>query len=609
MVQPDAPQASSSSSGPRRGIRQRQGLASSSAQSDDTPRRGVRQRVEKSLSMDPTDTPQPDLPFNKLMRKKWGSGDFSAPLVKEVSRAAQGQGAHSVGRFAGSGGSDYAKNAHRDLLAAVGYPQNAPPITWLEIEMADGSYLSHPIVSPIDTIETLLKNDHMFISHLRGAEGDSAAFIEGIKEHPIFESIAAHVTDANKSLICGLHGDGAPTTKVEGLFTLSWNSYHVSGNSSQTRNVYTVIRTTSMDAEKRILNAVLERLVWEFDCLALGHIKSVDYQGRVHPKGGSSIANGWKMFLLFCRGDWEYFVKVFEFPSWNSVPYCCFVCSASPTIAELIFSRSGPTAGWRATIKTHASYVAELAAAGKPIPILLRSLTLRLEGIMIDPMHTIDQGIAPHLLANVFLEIMELGHWGPNQAEQLVGLAAALKAWEKKTLHVYRLQGKLSWSRIRTSGDWPKLKAKAANCRHLLRFAFELCTTYSSGSVHDHRRMACCQLLCRFYEIINLEGRFLSAAAKTEIAAIGPLFLQLYSHLSAEALESRKRAWKLVPKFHMFVHLCELQTFINPRWSWCYADEDLQKFMKKIALACHPLNLAPMVIFKWLIRKYDDDEC
>ena len=307
-----------------------------------------------------------------------------------------------------------------------------------------------------------------------------------------------------------------------------------------------------------------------------------------------------KLFLIFSRGDWEYESKVFKFPRWDNQS-CCKNCQASLTDDVLLYSRAGPSAGWRSTLRSHEGYLAELERDGKPVPILMRSKTLRLEGCMTDPMHTIDLGIGPHLNANVFIETMQAAGWGRTQAAQIERMQGYLKDWQRKQPHIHKLQGKLTFSRIRTGGDWPKLKCKAAQCRHLLCYSLDLSQRFTDGSLHDQRRTACCQLLCRFFVIIN-------KPAKVELATIGPLFVQMYNYLADEALRKGIRAYKFVPKFHMFMHICEHQTFINPRLSWCYLDEDLQRFMKKIALSCHALNLAPMVMLKVLIVQYDDDE-
>ena len=62
--------------------------------------------------------------------------------------------------------------------------------------------------------------------------------------------------------------------------------------------------------------------------------------------------------------------------------------------------------------------------------------------------------------------------------------------------------------RLRTSKVWPKLKAKAAATRHLALFAFELISelgdpTHPYWGDHDRLAQGVCQLLCRFYELVQ----------------------------------------------------------------------------------------------------------
>ena len=100
------------------------------------------------------------------------------------------------------------------------------------------------------------------------------------------------------------------------------------------------------------------------------------------------------------------------------------VAEATKSDPRFIWTTAALDAAWRDTIRTHASWLAELAAAGSPFPDLFLIDSLQLESIMIDILHAIDQGVASHLVANVFLEIMALKHWGNTHEKQLAGLQA-----------------------------------------------------------------------------------------------------------------------------------------------------------------------------------------
>ena len=112
---------------------------------------------------------------------------------------------------------------------------------------------------------------------------------------------------------------------------------------------------------------------------------------------------------------------------------------------------------------------------------------------MIDTLHAMDQGLASHVIANVFVEIMALGHWGSNQKAQAAGLQEDMKFTYKvhnKTSKASKVQGDLTYERIKTSGEWPKLKAKAVATRHLAKFAAKLASSplsnRAAGRVLQH---------------------------------------------------------------------------------------------------------------------------
>ena len=69
-----------------------------------------------------------------------------------------------------------------------------------------------------------------------------------------------------------------------------------------------------------------------------------------------------------------------------------------------------------------------------------------------------------------------------------------------------------------------------------------------------------------------------------------PRFCNEYSKLAAAAATARQRLWKVTPKLHLFSHLCEWQSVSlgNPRFYWCYSDEDMVGQLVEVAESCHP---------------------
>ena len=253
-----------------------------------------------------------------------------------------------------------------------------------------------------------------------------------------------------------------------------------------------------------------------------------------------------------------------------------------------------------------------LRANNLPIPILLSlAVGMRLEMVMIDILHTVDLGIAAHIIGNILFVygILRGVFGGRTFSDRVQATAAALDAWYKRTKCPYRLQGALTLERIRATSQWPKLKAKAAVARYLAKFALWVVEEHGNGTEHDNLVLNVAGLLCAFYSVLECESRFLSEAARHNLPKIGQRLAASYGRLAKLAFDNEQRLWKLSPKMHLFEHLCELQAvaYGNPRWWWTYADEDLVGLMVDVAETCHPMTMPFSVLFKWLHSIFAND--
>ena len=107
------------------------------------------------------------------------------------------------------------------------------------------------------------------------------------------------------------------------------------------------------------------------------------------------------------------------------------------------------------------------------------------------------------------------------------------------------MQGKLTVERLRTDGNWPKLKAKAAATRHLVQYAFELMVEHNRGTEGDQKVLAIIQLMVRFYAILKSSAMFLSREAKEELPKLGERVGMLYQQLASDAYEQDLKMWEL----------------------------------------------------------------
>ena len=155
---------------------------------------------------------------------------------------------------------------------------------------------------------------------------------------------------------------------------------------------------------------------------------------------------------------------------------------------------------------------------------------------------------------------------------------------------------------LRGKKGWPKLKCKGAPVRAMDKFALELAETHL-----DERQVMICKLMVRFNEIIDVEPMFLSADAKVEIAQLGLCFGNLYTTLASNANARRLKQWKVTPKLHIFLHMCEWQAVEdgNPRHNWTYSDEDFVGKCILIAENCHPSTVCVTAMWKWHLGVFD----
>eukprot|EP00972_Heterocapsa_arctica_P034977 5148832-Heterocapsa_arctica.AAC.1 len=96
---------------------------------------------------------------------------------------------------------------------------------------------------------------------------------------------------------------------------------------------------------------------------------------------------------------------------------------------------------------------------------------------------------------------MESQPWGANQEQRAAVLNEKLKEYYQRTKEKHRIDGRLTFARIKKSGDWPKFLGKAASTRRLAVFCLELACRFNSGSEHDKLRQGTAEALVRIYDI------------------------------------------------------------------------------------------------------------
>ena len=579
-------------------------------------RGGIRQRTAEDHADAASPAQRVWNPHEQALKTDWGKGILSSVQVQRYADSAMRAGLEGMESMAKLG--NYGANAqhlYKGLCNLFGHPVGAPPIDWVEVPTVAGRKTPVPFIFPHIFSKLFSDRQDIWIDRVVGGDGACSEFWKGmansefVKRHP---HLPRHAWDRIVPL--GMHGDGGAFCAHDSLYGLSRNSLVCRGSTIQTRFIFSIIRKSDMVADS--MDSLLRIFTWSCNVMLSGQTPHHDWMRRPLAGGGVDLAGGWRAQLCQVRGDWQFYCQCFYFPQWNGADIMCPFCRASATDRTRPWSDFSLGAAWRGMIFTHESYLAHLAHGGLPLPVLFGIIGFRLECVMVDPLHTVDLGLASHVVGNIiwYVAVILNVFGAPTYAERIKRCASHLKKWYSETKCDSKLQGPLTQERVRADGDWPKLKAKGANTRKLARYALFLILQFDNVNslddfrkAHDRLETGVCQLLCEFYDTLECESMFLSEAAKRRIPEIGNQLMGCYQQLTDLCFNRGERRWKLSPKMHLFLHLCIHQAVYhgNPRYYTTYGDEDLVGILIGVAGGVHPNTLAVSVMTKWLHCVFD----
>ena len=570
--------------------------------------------LRKRLQVD--DQPESSTtPLYRLLKKRWAGADIPSWQVQEYAEAAQGSGAVGLAGLPKIGaGGRHPQNAQRDIMRALGRPTGAPEFYKAVIPVvgADGepTTTEHPFILPHEFFASLYaERRDDFRRCVQGDNQERAQLWERFKKLPLVQN---HPTlgeqDLGQCIPIGIHADAGKFSHQDASFVITWNSLLGQGPTIEQRFVITAIRKTQLVETGATLNAIFKVISWSLNCMAEGMRPIVDEDDNPLPGSSerTSLAGPWRGLCCQVRGDWQFYCQAFNFPQWNVAGRMCWMCQASSVSERLFWTNFNRDAGWRRTCWDHEAYMAFLAESDSDVPELFSIKGLRLECITIDVLHCVDLGVAQHVIGNTLWEVLPL--LGRNRQAQIAELNKRLKRWYTAHRVESRLQGQISEDMLKSKGGWPKLRAKGAATRNMAAFAQCLANEFCDGSERSRRRRAINDALVEYYKILQEEGRFFGRRAQRRLPTLAEELCGFYACLSAESEEAGVKAWKLQPKFHLFFHLCQPQCleFGNPRFFWCYADEDMVGQMVEVAKSCHPKTLATVALYKYLVLMFDD---
>lgn len=442
------------------------------------------------------------------------------------------------------------------------------PLYYAKVPLNDGKDHSIPFILP-----------HVLMHQIQ----KRSVSLDTLKPKPQDTEFVCHIqhtgrelgVDWTSALPLGLHGDGTPygRQKKDSLEVFSMN-FPCWTEQMKLRIPLCVVNKKHIEKDTTI-RRVLEVLSWSFKCLALG--KVIDFEGNGHTKNcpvGTVLP---VCFIVQLRADWAFLKQVYGLPQFNEKRGICHMCSADPGNWQQV----GLDAPWRQQrLSAEMFHKKQLGHGANPCPIFtIPGVSVKL--VHLDWLHCADAGVACDIAGNIFLSVLPfLDKSRPAAIEKLW---EELNAWYKSQQISEKID-KLRKEHFLQDKKPPKLKCKAAACRHLVPFLKHLCEKVfdeSDRRVTEYHKTikALAQSLHATYQILN---NWSSIELATKCRETCLLMKSLEDHAQQKCPGTLN--WKLKPKVHIWQELCEYQSISkgNPNAAWCYKDEDFGGFLQRI---------------------------
>ena len=232
-----------------------------------------------------------------------------------------------------------------------------------------------------------------------------------------------------------------------------------------------------------------------------------------------------------------------------------------------------------------------------------------------DTLHCIHQGLGPIAIASLVAHHFE---------ETGVTLGQLDKCWQDAFEH-YKKWCKTKQNLVAVTSSrftalrfgrenfqtYPTLAScyKGAMVKGLIYWVAEfLLECFRTNPTPSSRLRACCAFaLAQFQFQQDSNGPWLSQDVANDVAYMGRTFLLLYQKLACEARLAfpQRRVYKVIPKFHSFLHMCLCVTSVrrNARFEHLYQEEDFMKHISKICSVTHPTTMDHVCLSRYRALK------
>ena len=219
-----------------------------------------------------------------------------------------------------------------------------------------------------------------------------------------------------------VHGDGGSFQRCDSIQVVSMGSLLSAANVATSQLLLLAlpkgcINKDDADLCKDTMTIIWQVFVWRFKALFLGKHPETDHQARAWPPdsqrksliGQPLHAAGCRGFIFALAGDGEWFQNEYKLKGY-SFNECCFNCKANKS--DCPFHDFRPTAKCRATKIAHNGTCST------------QHLVASIPGVVGETfaqhsLHILEEGVAAHVLDNVFFDLVVKPGWPGTQDQKL----------------------------------------------------------------------------------------------------------------------------------------------------------------------------------------------
>jgi hypothetical protein len=333
-----------------------------------------------------------------------------------------------------------------------------------------------------------------------------------------------------------------------------------------------------------------KRSTWIPICEALTKSFELAFKGE-DEEGKSLHSLGYKFVVWSLTGDHEHFSNNLNLPHWQRNSWC-WQCDASQG------KHADPTKDGKEFRPVHNNCVnrtmeAEQLQRLSPHPFFtipgVSTFTVEHDALHVLFCH----GVAAHALGSIIHGWLWPDDKGRNK---IVEVRARLQElWAEIQLEYTENKSPMRLSGLRLTmicdpekpfQDYPTLKGKGSEIKHLMPVILNIAKRRSTGSHYDLRAIAAFEALTMFSRLIDASDMVPTPEIAETARNLMQQFLLHNQWLNRYCVNEGVKKWHVVYKHHMANHLADNFQFLSPRFSWCFKAEDFVGQMSRLAHSC-----------------------